>query len=83
MGCLAQSRLVLGTPKQMTIACKCGTWYVSIQTERYIDDPVPRSDRAVGIDMGIKKFAAMSDETYTEPQNSFPSHEKKLAKLQR
>ena len=78
-----KSRLILGTPKQMTISCKCGKWYVSIQTERYVDDPVHPSDQEIGIDMGIKKFAAMSDETSIEPQNSFRSHEKKLAKLQR
>ena len=77
-----KSRLILGTPKQMTISCKCGKWYVSIQTERYVDDPVHPSDQEIGIDMGIKKFAAMSDETSIEPQNSFRSHEKKLAKLQ-
>ena len=78
-----KSRLVFGTPKQMTISCKCGKWYVSIQTERYVDDPVHPSDQEIGIDMGIKKFAAMSDETSIEPQNSFRSHEKKLAKLQK
>ena len=78
-----KSRLILGTPKQMTISCKCGKWYVSIQTERYVDDPVHPSDQEIGIDMGIKKFAAMSDETSIEPQNSFRSHEKKLAKLQK
>ena len=67
----------------MTISCSCGKWYVSIQTERHIDDPVHPSDREVGIDMGVKKFAAMSDETYIEPLHSFRSHEKKLVKLQR
>ena len=67
----------------MTISCSCGKWYVSIQTERYVDDPVHLSDREVGIDMGVRKFAAMSDETYIGPQNSFRSREKKLAKLQR
>ena len=78
-----KSRIILGTPKQMTISCKCGKWYVSIQTERYVDDPVHPFDQEIGIDMGIKKFAAMSDETFIEPQNSFRSHEKKLAKLQK
>ncbi|MBR4605156.1 MAG: transposase [Lachnospiraceae bacterium] len=61
-----KSRIILGTPKQMTISCKCGKWYVSIQTERYVDDPVHPFDQEIGIDMGIKKFAAMSDETFNK-----------------
>ena len=48
-----------------------------------MEDPVHPSQLEVGIDMGVNKFAAMSDKTYIEPQNSFRSHEKKLARLQR
>ncbi len=77
------SRTILGTPKQITVSLSAGKWYVSIQTEREIADPVHPSTSAVGIDMGVVRFATLSDGTYIEPLNSFRKHEAKLVKLQR
>ncbi|WP_370693190.1 hypothetical protein [Klebsiella pneumoniae] len=34
----------------------CGKWFVSIQTEREVEQPIPQGG-AVGIDMGIARFA--------------------------
>ena len=85
IGCVKyrNSRNIQGTPKQVTVSLSADKWYVSIQTEREIDDPVHTSTSAIGIDMGIARFATMSDGTYIEPINSFKKHEKKLAKIQR
>ena len=77
------SRTIIGTPKQITVSLKAGKWYVSIQTEREIADPVHPSTTAVGIDMGCVHFATISDGTYIDPLNSFRKHEAKLVKLQR
>ena len=77
------SRAIAGTPKQITVSSQAGKWYVSIQTERDIADPVHPGQDALGIDMGIAKFAALSDGTYIESIHSFRQHEEKLRRLQR
>ena len=48
----------------------CGTWFVSIQTEREVERPMPQGI-AVGIDMGVARFATLSDGTFYAPVNSF------------
>ncbi len=75
------SRDVLGTAKNVTVSASCGKWYVSIQTEREVDPPLPKGD-AVGIDMGIARFATLSDGTFYAPLNSFKRHQDRLRKAQ-
>ncbi len=57
------SREVLGTVKNIALSQSCGKWYASIQTEREVEQPIPQGD-AVGIDMGIARFATLSDGTF-------------------
>ena len=78
-----KSRKIKGTPKQVTVSLSAGRWYVSIQTEREVPEPVHPSQSVVGIDMGIARFATFSDGSSIRPLHSFRKHEKKLAKLQR
>lgn len=40
------SRKIEGTPKQVTVSLSAGKWYVSIQTEREVPEPVARLVRA-------------------------------------
>ena len=75
------SRDVLGTVKNVTVSQSCGKWTVSIQTEREAEQPIPQGD-AVGIDMGVARFATLSDGTFYEPLNSFRRHETALRKAQ-
>lgn len=77
------SRAVLGAVKQVTVSASGGKWYVSIQTEREVERPVPKSTSAVGIDLGIARFATLSDGTFYAPLNSFRRHEQRLARYQR
>ena len=77
------SRKVKGIPKQITISLSAGKWYVSIQTEREVPEPVHPSQTAVGIDMGVARFATLSDGSFISSLHSFQKHEKKLAALQR
>ena len=77
------SRKIEGTPKQITVSLSAGRWFVSIQTEREVPEPVHTSQSAVGIDMGVARFATLSDGSCIKPLHSFRKHEKKLAKLQR
>jgi putative transposase len=66
-----------GKALNATVSQSGGKWFVSIQTEREVDQPLPHGE-AVGIDMGIARFATMSDGSYLEPLNSFKKHQKRL-----
>ena len=77
------SRDVLGTPKNITVSQSAGKWYASIQTEREVEQPVPNATTAIGIDMGVVRFATLSDGTYYAPLNSFKKHEARLRRYQR
>ena len=76
------SRDVLGEVKNVTVSQSCGKWFVSIQTEREVDQPLPQGE-AVGIDMGIARFATLSDGSHLDPLNSFKKHQQRLARYQR
>src|SRR5690606_22568969 len=80
------SRSILGTPKNLTVSLKAGHWYISIQTEREAEQPRHPASTAVGVDVGIVRFATLWDgqrEVVIEPLNSFKKHEKRLVKAQR
>jgi len=75
------SRPVLGTLKNVTVSQSCGKWYVSIQTAREVEQPIPNGG-AVGIDLGIARFATLSDGSHVAPLNSFKRHEMALRRAQ-
>gem|GEM_PF-1414811 len=75
------SRQALGAVKNITVSQSCGKWFVSIQTEREIEQPIPQGG-AVGIDMGIARFATLSDGAFYAPLNSFKRHETALRRAQ-
>lgn len=52
-----KSREALGVVKNAAVSLSAGKWFVSIQTEREVPDPVPESTTAVGIDLGLTRFA--------------------------
>lgn len=73
------SREVLGAVKNVTVSLSSGKCFVSIQTEREVEQPIPKGG-AVGIDLGITRFATLSDGTFYAPLNSFRRHETALRK---
>ena len=75
------SRDVLGTVKNVTVSHSCGKWFVSVQTEREVEQPLPQGG-AVGIDMGVARFATLSDGSFYAPLNSFKRHETRLRRAQ-
>jgi len=77
------SRDMLGTAKNITVSSNGGKWFVSIQTEREIAEPVHPSTSIIGIDVGITRFATLSDGSFIEPLNTFRKHEQRLARYQR
>jgi putative transposase len=78
-----KSRKIEGNLKNATITRHGGKYFVSIQTEREVAQPRHPAQTAIGIDMGIKRFATLSDGTVVEPISSFKAVEEKLAKEQR
>ena len=76
------SREVIGEIKNVTVSQKCGRFFVSIQTEFESQIPVHKGGE-IGIDMGIARFATLSNGEFFEPLNAFKTYKGKLAKLQK
>ncbi len=82
------SREVLGELRNVTVSSNGGKWFVSIQTQREVEQSVSNTtgtecSRSIGIDLGIARFATLSDGSYIAPLNSFKIQQTKLAKYQR
>lgn len=77
------SRKILGTPKSVTIYEKAGRWFVSILAEREVDILQHPSPSVVGIDLGVKIFAAISNGEKIAGPNAFKRLQRHLAHLQR
>lgn len=77
------SRDVLGDVKNVTISSNAGKWFASIQTQRECEPPLPTATTAIGIDMGIARFATFSDGSFLAPLSSFKKHQQRLARYQR
>jgi len=75
-------RKVDGSVKTCTVKRQGKKWFAcfAIETEA---KPLPENDKATGIDVGIEKFAALSDGTYIQNPQFFRKDEKALAKAQR
>ena len=95
IGCLSGKRLpkvgwvgyrksqnIIGTIKNVTVIRRGEKWDVSIQTE-YDNIPPETTPSEVGIDMGVKRFATLSNGEFFEPISPFKREQEKLAKLQR
>lgn len=74
-------RKVFGEIYEITISLKCGKWYASIGTKIDVE-PSGHTNTGgdVGIDMGIVRFATLSNGKYYEPLNSFKHHQTALRK---
>lgn len=46
-----------------------GKWFVSTQTPREVEQPVPQTTSAIGIDVGVARFATFGDGSYLAPLN--------------
>jgi putative transposase len=79
----AKSREVEGRILSATIRRNpSGKYFVSILVETEVQD-LPKTGSAVGIDVGLKDFAILSDGTKYDNPKWFRKLEKKLAKAQR
>jgi putative transposase len=77
------SREVEGELRNITVRLSGGKYFVSIQTRREVEAPVHSSTSVVGIDVGITRFATLSDGSFIPPLNSLRKHEIRLKRYQR
>lgn len=77
-----KSRDALGELRNVTVSGTGDKWFVSIQTRRQVEVPLPHGN-AIGIDLGIARLATFSDSTHLDPLNSFKTHQQRLARYQR
>ena len=75
------SRVVEGELRNITVSRSCDKWFASIQTQREVPAPGPRCGVA-GIDLGVARFATLSDGSFHVPLPSFERHETALRKAQ-
>jgi putative transposase len=79
-----QSQDIVGTPKNVTVSKRAGEWYIAVQVELEVEDPKhPNSEQEVGIDMGIARFATLSNGNVLKPHNAYRQNQKELARAQR
>ena len=78
-----RSRDPLGTIKNATLSKRGKHWFISVQTEREVADPVHPSSSEIGIDMGVAKFAALSTGELVKPIDSFRRLEGQMRTAQR
>jgi len=75
-------RPLQGTPKTCTIRRYGSKWFVCISCE-VESIPLPPSNEAIGIDVGLEKFASMSNGEFVQNPRFFRREEKAIAKAQR
>jgi putative transposase len=66
-----------------TVSEQAGRWFVSVQVEEEVTDPVPASGKAIGVDLGIKTLASVSDGRAIENPKALRKSLKKLKRLSR
>jgi putative transposase len=66
-----------------TVSEKAGRWFVSIQVQENCDKPVPTATSAIGVDLGIKTLATLSDGTEFANPRALKHAQKKLKRLER
>jgi putative transposase len=76
------SRPVKGTVRNVTVSLSAGRWFVSIQTEREVERPVHPSTTEVGIDLGVVRFATLSNGEVIEAASSYKKQRNRLRKAQ-
>lgn len=67
----------------VNISERAGRWFASVQCQQAIPDPILPTGDPIGVDVGIKSLAVLSDGTTFENPRALQQAEKKLATLQR
>ena len=77
-----KSREVLGELRNVTVSKNVARNGLSpFKQNEKLDPPQPTATTAIGIDVGITRFATMNDGSYIAPLNSFKKHQQRLRTL--
>jgi putative transposase len=66
-----------------TVSEKAGHWFVSIQVELDVEQSVPPASTAIGVDLGIKQLAILSDGKNVANPRALKRAQKYLRRLER
>ena len=66
-----------------TVSEKAGRWFVSVQVEEEQEKPVSTATSAIGVDLGIKTLATLSDGVTFDNPRALKHAQKKLRRLER
>jgi transposase len=66
-----------------SVSEKAGRWFVSLQVEVEVSDPVLEAKPVAGVDLGINRMAQVSDGIYFENPRALRSAMTRLKRLQR
>lgn len=69
--------------KSITISAKAGLYFASVQYDDGKELPASNKNPHIGVDLGIKDLATLSDGTKIPNPRHVKKHEKKIKKLQR
>ena len=72
-----------GVAKNITISRKADKWFASIQVEFESDERIHMSTSHVGVDLGVVRFATLSNGTHVDPLNALKKREARLRRYQR
>lgn len=75
-------RPVVGDIKTVTVKRECGRWYACFSVE-CASAPLPPTDQAVGVDVGLLAFAALSDGSLVENPRHARKAQTQLRRAQR
>jgi transposase len=78
-----KSRDMEGKPKNITVSLGNGKIFISIQTEREVNQPLHPSTSVVGLDRGVKRFYTLSDGIYEHGLAPLKEFLPKLKQFQR
>lgn len=78
-----KSCIIGGEIRNVTVSRAGGHWYVAIQTEKTVADPVHPEASAVGADRGVASLLTLSDGTRFLPVTAYRDLQQKLARAQR
>lgn len=78
-----KSCAIVGKVKNITLSRRGVKWFASVQVEQSVEIGRHPSSTEIGVDAGVRCFAAFSDGTLVEGIHSFRKHEEKLAGEQR
>ena len=80
---IEQHRQFNGLIKSCTVSqVPSGKYFISILVETEVIE-LPKTDKKIGVDLGIKEFAITSDEVFFSNPKHLKKSEKRLAKLQK